>query len=127
MRKLLLLGLLLSGLACTQDSAAQQKIGPNEFEKMIKNDQTVQLIDVRTPEEYVAGHLEGSKNFDYYAADFDKKLATLDKTKPVLVYCAVGGRSGSAAGQMKQLGFKNVVDLTGGYRSWTAQGKKVAQ
>ena len=127
MYKLLFLGLFLSTLACTQDVSAQQKLSPNEFEKIIKTDNTVQLIDVRTPEEFSAGHLEGARNFDYYASDFGKKLSTLDKNKPVLVYCAVGGRSGSAADHLKKMGFTNVIDLQGGIRAWTAQGKKVVK
>jgi rhodanese-related sulfurtransferase len=127
MKNLLWLALLLSGLACTRNASAQKKIGPDEFEKMIKTDKTVQLIDVRTPEEYAAGHLEGARNFDYYASDFGQKLSKLDKNKPVLVYCAVGGRSGSAAEQLNNMGFNNVVDLQGGIRAWTAKAKKVVQ
>lgn len=125
MKNLLLFLLLTSGFACTQNAAAQSKIKPDAFEQMLKTDKTAQLIDVRTPEEFASGHLENARNFDYYAPDFAKKLGTLDKNKPVLVYCAVGGRSGSAAAQLKQMGFKNIVDLDGGYRAWSGAGKKV--
>ncbi|MEY3249722.1 MAG: hypothetical protein RL742_1765 [Bacteroidota bacterium] len=119
--------LLISGIACSQNASGQTKTKPDAFEQTLKTDKSAQLIDVRTPEEFASGHLENARNFDYYAPDFAKKLATLDKNKPVLVYCAVGGRSGSAAAQLKQMGFKNILDLEGGFRAWSAAGKKVVK
>jgi rhodanese-related sulfurtransferase len=127
MKNFILFLLLMSGIACTQNAAGQAKIKPDVFEQTLKTDKSAQLIDVRTPEEFTSGHLENARNFDYYAPDFAKKLATLDKNKPVLVYCAVGGRSGSAAAQLKQMGFKNILDLEGGFRAWSAAGKKVVK
>ncbi len=81
-------------------------------------EENVQIIDVRTPNEYAQGNIEGSTNIDYFGKDFQTKLNTLDKSKPVLVYCAVGGRSGKAAKQMKKMGFMVVYDLRGGYNNW---------
>ncbi len=81
-------------------------------------DEGVQIIDVRTPNEYAQGNIKGSINIDYFGNDFQAKLNKLDKTKPVLVYCAVGGRSGKAAKQMKKMGFMVVYDLRGGYNNW---------
>jgi rhodanese-related sulfurtransferase len=125
MKNLILFLLLISGIACSQNASGQSKIKPDAFEQMLKTEKSAQLVDVRTPEEFASGHLENARNFDYYAPDFAQKLAALDKNKPVLVYCAVGGRSGSAAAQLKQMGFKNIVDLEGGFRAWSAAGKKV--
>ena len=78
----------------------------------------VQVVDVRTPDEYAQGNIEGSTNINYFGSDFESKLSTLDKSKPVLVYCAVGGRSGKAAKAMKKMGFTVVYDLKGGYNNW---------
>ena len=78
----------------------------------------VQIVDVRTPNEYAQGNIAGSTNIDYFGKDFQSQLNTLDKSKPVLVYCAVGGRSGKAAKQMKKMGFMVVYDLKGGYNNW---------
>lgn len=78
-----------------------------------------QLIDVRTPEEYNEGHIEGAVNIDFYADDFEQQLQQkLDKGKPVLLYCRSGSRSAQSAEQMKALGFKEMYDLKGGFMAW---------
>ncbi|MBV6442024.1 MAG: rhodanese-like domain-containing protein [Haliscomenobacteraceae bacterium CHB4] len=123
MQKLFLL-LTLLGLSCGKMGAQSGLLHANAFEKMLQTDKTVQLVDVRTPAEFKSGHIQGAVNFDFYAADFAQKLAKLDKKRPVMVYCAVGGRSGSAAGQLKKLGFTKVFDLDGGIGAWRDAGKK---
>ena len=77
-----------------------------------------QLIDVRTSEEFAKGHLVGAKNIDWLEDGFMEKASKLDKTKPVLLYCAAGGRSGEALTAMQEAGFKLVVDLKHGYNGW---------
>lgn len=120
--------LLVAFAGCTDQSTAQTKLSPNDFEAKIKAEPAVvQLVDVRTPEEFAAGHLEGAVNYNFYDDDFQQKIARLDKNRPVLVYCAVGGRSGSAAGQLAGMGFTKVFDLSGGIKAWKAQGKKTVQ
>ncbi len=124
-RILCLLSMIL-GLNCTQnDLNAQQKLQVNDFEALLQKDSTIQLIDVRTPEEFNSGHLAGAQNLNLQAADFAQKINTLDKTRPVLVYCAVGGRSAKAASQFSKAGFKTVFDLKGGITAWKAAGKLV--
>ncbi|MBT8320344.1 MAG: rhodanese-like domain-containing protein, partial [Eudoraea sp.] len=76
------------------------------------------LLDVRTPEEFAEGHLEGAVNMDWYQADFAKQLEAIGKGNKVYVYCKKGGRSAEAANLMDSLGYKKVVDLTGGYDAW---------
>jgi rhodanese-related sulfurtransferase len=68
------------------------------------------VIDVRTPQEFAAGHLEGARNVDVEAADFASKIASLDKGAPYLVYCHSGRRSAIAAAQMATAGFTDIVD-----------------
>ena len=75
------------------------------------------LLDVRTPEEFAEGHLEGAVNMDWYQADFIDQLEKIDKGDKVFVYCKKGGRSADAAKLMDSLGY-NVIDLTGGYDAW---------
>ncbi len=72
------------------------------------------LIDVRTAEEYAAGHLEGAINIDVTAADFQEKIADLDKTGAYTLYCRSGKRAERAAGIMRDAGFANVTNA-GGY------------
>ena len=65
-----------------------------------------QLVDVRTSSEFNSDHIIGSKNIPVQV--FDQKIETLDKSKPVIVYCAMGGRSNIAASKLKSKGFKVV-------------------
>ncbi|MGV3588319.1 MAG: rhodanese-like domain-containing protein [Adhaeribacter sp.] len=83
------------------------------------------LLDVRTPQEYAGGHLKNAYNLNYNAPDFADKLAKLDKTKPYLVYCAVGGRSGKAAKLMQQMGFKQIINVSEGYTNLKNAGHAV--
>ncbi len=76
------------------------------------------LIDVRTPEEYAEGHLEGALNLNWYDESFVQQLEGIDKDQKVYVYCKRGGRSASAAKLLDSLGYKKVIDLTGGYDAW---------
>jgi rhodanese-related sulfurtransferase len=83
------------------------------------------VLDVRTPEEFSEGHLEGAVLVDFYAADFAEQLAAFDTDVPYLVYCRSGNRSGQALGVMEQLGFTSVVDVDGGIVAWTDAGLPV--
>lgn len=76
------------------------------------------ILDVRTPEETAGGMITDAIHIDFYAADFQEQLNELDKNKPILVYCASGGRSGQTLEIMKSLGFKEAHNLLGGYTSW---------
>ena len=83
------------------------------------------VLDVRTPEEFAEGHLEGAVLVDFYAADFAEQLAALDTDVPYLVYCRSGNRSGQALGVMEQLGFASAVDVDGGIIAWADAGLPV--
>ena len=82
------------------------------------------LVDVRTPEEYDQGHLEGALNIDWFAPDFASQWEGIDKDQTIYVYCKVGGRSAKAAQKLDSLGYRHVVNLTGGYDAYLAAGKK---
>lgn len=79
-----------------------------------KHAKSVVLVDVRTPEEFAAGHLGNAVNINWLSRDFVNRFNAVDKEKTVYVYCEKGGRSAKAAKVLDSLGFK-VVDLTGGY------------
>ena len=96
------------------------------FEQKMK-EEGIQLVDVRTPEEFASGHLVNAINININAADFKSKMEALDKTKPILVYCKSGGRSGRACGQLKEMGFTTITDLDGGITDWKAKGKPVVE
>ena len=86
------------------------------FKEAVDGD--VIVLDVRTPEEYAGGHLDGAQSVDIYGADFKKTLESLDKSKPYYVYCHSGGRSMQACEQMLSMGFTNVHNMEGGIRDW---------
>jgi rhodanese-related sulfurtransferase len=78
----------------------------------------VQLVDVRTPDEYAAGNIPGSVNIDVLTGHFGETAATmLDKAYTVAVYCRSGNRSKNAAQVLSMMGY-NVVELNGGYNEW---------
>ena len=69
------------------------------------------IIDVRTPEEDAAGHLDGATLIDIKDASFDAKIAELDPNASYIVYCRSGNRSAQAVERMKGAGFTNLTDL----------------
>ena len=100
----------------SEGDAVNKVISAEEFKAMLGDD--IQLIDVRTAQEYSGGKIGDATNIDFYGANFEAELKKLDMSKKTLVYCAVGGRSGKAAKLMKKLGFVEVYDLKGGYGNW---------
>tara|TARA_B110001452_G_scaffold153098_1_gene127386 strand:- start:40 stop:378 length:339 start_codon:yes stop_codon:yes gene_type:complete len=80
--------------------------------------QESQVIDVRTPEEYALGYIEGAILIDYKAADFHATISALNRNVTYLIYCRSGNRSGKASIIMDSLGFKKIYDLKGGYMNW---------
>ncbi len=106
--------------------AAVQPIAPDAAEKLIASDATLQILDVRTPEEVSLGVIKGAKTINWFDADFASRAAeALDKSKPVLVYCKVGGRSAQAANVLLKQGFSNIYNLQGGMMKWEGEGHPV--
>lgn len=79
------------------------------------------VIDVRTPEEYDAGHLPGARNIDVSADDFESRIEALDPTESYVVYCRTGNRSAAAVRTMLDAGFDDVVN-GGGYDDLVSAG-----
>jgi len=98
-------------------------ISVDEFEKKLAENSNVQLIDVRTPDEFNQGHLKGALNYDINSSDFENKIAKLNNGKPVMVYCLSGGRSSSAAELLGQKGFSEVYNMQGGIMKWNSANK----
>ncbi len=114
-----------AGTAQVAGGQVKQTIPVDDFEKKMATLAGAQLIDVRTPEEFVGGHLKNAVNIDVRGDAFDAELAKLDKSRPVLVYCLSGGRSSSAAGKMESMGFKTIYNMEGGIINWKGAGKAV--
>ncbi len=104
------------------DSKSQEPAGDMPITQLeaTQLSEGVVLLDVRTPKEFAAGHLEGAVNMDFLSDDFTSRIEGLDKDATVYVYCKKGGRSARAAALMDSLGYTRVIDLTGGYDAYKA-------
>ena len=103
-------------------------ITPEEAYKMLMiSAYRIYIIDVRTPEEYAGGHIEGAVNIEYYSAGFKGEINGLLRDGTYLVYCRTGARSTQASNIMKELGFQNIYNMTGGITDWTARGLPVVK
>jgi len=110
-------------LSCNgQNSKKTQTIPAETFAKKIDSTPEAQIIDVRTPEEFASDHIENSKNINWLDPSFVTEVQKLDKTKPVFVYCKVGGRSDKAVSKLEELGFTTIYQLEGGIMKWDAAG-----
>lgn len=109
-------------------SAAQQvakDVDANAFQQDLQKP-GVQVLDVRTTGEYQNGHIKNAMLADWTnPAQFRDRVQYLDKSKPVLVYCASGGRSGAAAKWLAQNGFTAIENLKGGFTQWKLEDKPV--
>lgn len=110
--------LFVLNTGCT-NSQNFKSVDVAEFKTTLEKTTDAQLLDVRTPGEFAGGHISNAKNADWNGSDFDTQVANLDKEKPVFVYCLSGGRSKKAASHLKDLGFKNIIELNGGYLAWS--------
>lgn len=109
-------------------SAQNVAMDINQFEAKLKSAGTnVQLIDVRTSDEFNKDHLQGAINYDIYESDFETNVGKLNKSKPIFVYCYSGGRSSQAANIMKKKGFKTIYDMSEGFKKWKTSGKPVTK
>ncbi|MBQ3243079.1 MAG: rhodanese-like domain-containing protein [Bacteroidaceae bacterium] len=94
-----------------------ETVPASEFAAVIANPE-VQLIDVRSAEEFLEGNIEGSVNISLSGEDFCGEVERkLDKKRPVAVYCRGGRQSAEAAEKLSSMGFK-VFELENGYKDW---------
>lgn len=103
------------------DTKEIQILPPQEFHDATAGND-IQLLDVRTAEEFSEGHLENAKNIDVLEDDFSEKVETLDKEKPLYLYCRSGNRSSKASAILKDKGFKEIYDMEGGFLKWSSEG-----
>ncbi len=107
--------------ACSSSGSAVTNLDSKAFSGK-SQEAGVVTIDVRTPGEYMTGHITGAINIDVEAATFDNEIAKLDKTKTYAVYCHSGRRSGIATAAMAKAGFTSIFNLSNGVTDWIAQG-----
>ncbi|WP_282783619.1 rhodanese-like domain-containing protein [Phaeodactylibacter xiamenensis] len=107
--------------ACqSQNTAEEQYVLPQkEYQEKMAAIGDLQLLDVRTPDEYNAGHIEGAELINFFDEDFVQQVESrFDKDEPLMLYCRSGNRSAKATAKLKAVGFKEIYDLKGGYKNW---------
>ncbi|MDH5366556.1 MAG: rhodanese-like domain-containing protein [Cyclobacteriaceae bacterium] len=98
-----------------------ERVDNKKFESLLASTKDAQIIDVRTPEEYAGGFIGNATNVNFFDKDFKTKVAEFDKSKPVLLYCQGGGRSGKALKILKEMDFQVVYELKTGYGNWSGK------
>jgi phage shock protein E len=129
MRRLLaLLAIMLGTTAllagCSSSGGSVQNVSPDQFMTQAAQAGTV-VVDVRTPGEYAAGHVDGAINVDVEATDFGTRIQALPKDTQYAVYCHSGRRSKLATDQMAEAGFTSLVNLEGGIADLQAAGAPI--
>lgn len=111
---------------CSSSNEAIKKVDPVKFSEVIAQPSVI-ILDVRTPEEFNAGHIANAININLEGSDFSSEVSKLDKNATVAVYCRSGNRSGVATDQMAELGFTDMYDMQGGIIDWETAGGPVVK
>lgn len=121
---------LITALALTVFTTAMHAADPKivtveEAAKALKANTNIVVIDVRTPDEFQAGHIHGATNINVQDKDFAKKIEALDKSKTYIIHCAAGGRSARACEKIKPMGFTNMMHMNQGFNGWKEKGEPI--
>ena len=110
----------------TASDSGPARVGTGEFAAVIEQP-GIQIIDVRTPEEFAEGHIAGAVNIPVQQADFGDRIAQLDPNTTYAVYCRSGNRSQPAVDAMEQAGITDIYELESGTKGWTAEGQPLTR
>lgn len=132
MRLSLLLILFCSAMIACKNQAKESPVEKNtivvvqnitvkDIPSINSSKQNLKFLDVRTPEETADGIIAGAIKIDYRADKFEDKLDKLNRDDSYIVYCRSGGRSSKTADIMKQMGFKSIYNLEGGYTAFAGK------
>ncbi|MBS1946314.1 MAG: thioredoxin fold domain-containing protein [Bacteroidetes bacterium] len=111
-------------LVSCQSNAQNTNLSVEEFQKAIAQ-KNIQLLDVRTREEYLSGHIKNTFWADWNdRTEFQSRAEALDKKKPIYIYCLSGARSNAAAQWLRKQGY-TAYNLNGGINAWERAGKPI--
>jgi rhodanese-related sulfurtransferase len=125
---MLIFPIVATGCTAVESPIINEVVSAQTAYTMIQNNQdnpNFVITDVRTREEFNAGHIAKASMVDYESSDFSAKIGELDRNKKYLVYCRTARRSGLAVKVMKDLGFREVYDMAKGINQWKAEGLPV--
>lgn len=111
--------LLIGLMSCQSQAQSNEKVmfSARQFSETVLQDTFIQLLDVRTPEEYAEGHIPSALNINWNDSRFAEQIVQLDINQPVYIYCRSGKRSAAAATFLMEKGF-NIIELEGGILQW---------
>ena len=121
MKRILLIVLVsILTFSCTSSNYSITPVSQDEFKTLFANDSMLQIVDVRTLEEYNSGFIKGAVLLDVKQDGFlQKAINRLDNSKPVYLYCKSGSRSQKAASELiRSKKFKTIYYLKGGFTEW---------
>lgn len=121
-----LLAILTGCSPSTQATTGVARVDVAEFATIIA-EPGVQIIDVRTPEEFADGHINGAVNIPVQQPDFADRVAALDPSATYAVYCRSGNRSQPAVAAMEAAGITRIYELQSGTKGWTAAGQPLTR
>jgi rhodanese-related sulfurtransferase len=125
-KSIISLFMLVTIFSCTDSSSSTtgivQNIDAAQFSSLMESSPEKSVIDVRTDVEVANGIIPNATQIDLSRTDFRETISKLDKSKPVFVYCAVGGRSSMASEVLEKAGFEKIYNLSGGINGWQAAG-----
>lgn len=119
------LALALIGIfaSCQAQNNNKEALGVDAFQQQIQQP-NVQILDVRTAGEFAGGHIANALQADWTIPDqFQERVKSIDKDKPLYVYCLSGVRSAEAADWLRAHGYAHVYHLTGGIQAWKQADK----
>lgn len=107
-------------------NANNSALSPGEFNKQI-NQGYVQLVDIRSADEFAAEHIEKAVNINYRHKFFVENFSNFDREIPLYIYCKTGMRTIEAVPVLHGMGFKKIYSLKGGIKAWKEAGFKVVE
>ena len=109
-----------------QAPASPERVDAAVFSEVVARP-GVTIIDVRSPEEFAAGHIEGALNYNVQGPDFMSQVSSLDPAGTYAVYCQSGNRSQVAVAAMSEAGVNGIYELESGISGWQGAGQRVVQ
>jgi len=125
MRIAVALGALLAFAASLSFAAEPRNVSSAQAKALLARDSRVVLLDVRTPEEYRQAHLRGALLIPL--GELGKRVREIPRDRPLLVYCAVGARSVSAAGFLAGRGYREIYQMSDGLVGWYKNGYPIVR
>jgi rhodanese-related sulfurtransferase len=116
--KILVTIMLIFSAMVAVNAQSKKDVNSKEVNSMLQKDKKLVVLDVRTPEEFNAGHIKGAINIDIRQPDALSKIDKLDRNAKFIVHCRTNHRSKIAVDHMLQSGFKTIYQMMDGMNGW---------